>query len=462
MFVGRKKELNYLSDCFRKEGSQILVVYGHKGVGKTSLLFRFAENTQQLTDGSIFHYYAARPCSEKEQMILWNRELGADTKENDRDGQEGFADIFTKIQAKAYGKKQLIVVDEFQNIVKYSKGFMEAAIRFTKTSETPCMLVLVSSAISFVETDLVPRIGSLALGIGGFLKVPEMGFMDCVNYFKNCNTRQCMEIFSILGGIPAYWERFDAETSVEQNIKKAILQKDAPLRNEGETIVSADLRELNVYSTILHCLANGLNKLNDLHIHTGFSRAKISVYIKNLMERELVEKVFPFENASSINAKKGVYRITLRYLEFYFRFLFGGISSLERHGAESYYEQKIAGELKGFHQSNFRKVCGEYLELLNARDMLPIKAQKCGEWIGKNGAIDLVMQDAEENNLLAFCDWEKELIDTEDLKKDLKIAEEARLSADHVYLFSAGHFSEEVKTAAAETGVVELVDIDTL
>ena len=158
MFVGRKKELNYLSDCFRKEGSQISVVYGHKGVGKTSLLFRFAENTQQLTDGSIFHYYAARPCSEKEQMILWNRELGADTKENDRDGQEGFADIFTKIQAKASGKKQLIVVDEFQNIVKYSKGFMEAAIRFTKTSETPCMLVLVSSAISFVETDLVPRI----------------------------------------------------------------------------------------------------------------------------------------------------------------------------------------------------------------------------------------------------------------------------------------------------------------
>ena len=462
MFVGRKKELNYLSDCFRKEGSQILAVYGHKGVGKTSLLFRFAENVQPLADGSFFHYYAARPCSEKEQLILWNCELGEEGKENERNGQEGFTDIFGRIQKTASGKKQLIVVDEFQNIVKYSQGFMEAAIRFVKTTETPCMLVLLSSAISFVETDLVPRIGNLALGIGGFLKVPEMGFMDCVNYFKNCNTRQCMEIFSILGGIPAYWKRFDAEVSVEENIKHAILRKDAPLRNEGESIVSADLRELNVYSTILHCLANGLNKLNDLHIHTGFSRAKISVYIKNLMERELVEKVFPFENASGINAKKGIYRITLRYLEFYYRFLFGGLSSLERLSTEDYYEQKIAGWLKSFHQTNFRKVCGEYLELLNVRNMLPVKAELRGEWIGKNGTIDLVLQDAEENNLLAFCDWEKEQIGKEDLQHDLKTAEEAGLSPDHVYLFSAGHFSDEVKAAAAEMGFVELVDIDTL
>ncbi|MBR3517734.1 MAG: AAA family ATPase [Lachnospiraceae bacterium] len=462
MFVGRKKELNYLSDCFRKEGSQILVVYGHKGVGKTSLLFRFAENTQRLTDGSLFHYYTARPCSEKEQLLLWNRELGQDTKEIDRDGQEGFEEIFGKIHAKASGKKQLIVVDEFQNIVKYSKGFMEAAIRFTKTSETPCLLVLLSSAISFVETDLVPRIGSLALGIGGFLKVPEMGFMDCVNYFKECNTRQCMEIFSILGGIPAYWECFDASKSIEQNITDAVLKKGAPLREEGENIVARDLRELNVYNTILHCLANGENKLNDLHVHTGFSRAKISVYIKNLMERELVEKVFPFENASAINAKKGVYRITLRYLEFYYRFLFGRYSKLERLAPAEYYQRIIADEIKSFHQTNFRKVCGEYLQLLNERNMLPIKAEKSGEWIGKNGAIDLVMQDAEENNLLAFCNWEKEELGIEDLQQIMQIAEAAKLSPDHLYLFSAGHFTQELKGYAAQRPSLELVDIDTL
>ncbi len=462
MFVGRKKELNYLSDCFHKEGSQILVVYGHKGVGKTSLLFRFAENTEKLTVGSNFHYYAARACSEKEQLLLWNYELGTEIQNDDRDGQAGFAQIFETIGAQSNGDKLLLVVDEFQNIVKYSKGFMEAATQYVKTAQKPCMIVLLSSSNSFVETDLVPRIGGLALGIGGFLKVPEMGFMDCVNYFKDCNTRQCMEIFSVLGGIPAYWECFYASKGLKENIQNVILKNGAPLREEGELIVARDLRELNVYSAILHCLAQGYNKLNDLHIRTGFSRAKISVYLKNLMERELVEKVFPYENASTINAKKGVYRITLRYLEFYYRFVFGRMSWLERMTPEEYFEQVIAGSMKTFHQSNFRKVCGEYLELMNQRNMLPIRATQSGEWQGKNGTIDLIMQDADENNILSFCDWEHEEIGLADLEKDLKVVEDAKLSPDHVYLFTAGHFSEELKAAARNMDYLELVDIDTL
>ena len=459
MFVGRKKELKYLSDCFRKEGSQILVLYGHKGVGKTSLCFQFAE---KYAGREKTEYYAARPCSEKEQLLLWNREIDPAYAGADMSGQEGFRNIFERIAGKNTGDKMLLIIDEFQNAVKYAQGFMEAAVQFVRTSAKPVTMVLVSSAISFVETDLVPRIGSLALGISGFLKVPEMGFMDCVNYFKDCNTRECMEIYSVLGGIPAYWECFDPSANVEENIRNAILKKNAPLREEGEAVVARDLRELNVYSTILHCLANGKNKLNDLHIHTGFSRAKISVYLKNLMERELVEKVFPFENASAINAKKGIYRITLRYLAFYFRFVFGNLSRLEQMTADDYYSQYIEGGLKAYHQSNFRKVCKEYLELLNERNMLPIHAENSGEWIGKNGSIDLVMQDAEEENLLAFCDWQTDELGPEDLEQRLQIAQDAKLAPDHLYLFSAGHFSEDLRKKAADLGFVELVDIDTL
>ena len=51
------------------------------------------------------------------------------------------------------------------------------------------------------------------------------------------------------------------------------------------------IAETAVYDTILATLADGRHgKLNDMYAHTGFSRAKISVYLKNLMELELVEK----------------------------------------------------------------------------------------------------------------------------------------------------------------------------
>lgn len=37
----------------------------------------------------------------------------------------------------------------------------------------------------------------------------------------------------------------------------------------------------------------GRNKLNDIHEYTGYGRDKISVYLKNLIAREIVEKYFP-------------------------------------------------------------------------------------------------------------------------------------------------------------------------
>ena len=64
--------------------------------------------------------------------------------------------------------------------------------------------------------------------------------------------------------------------------------------NSLKNYISIELRELSVYNTILAALASGNNKLNDLFLKTGFSRAKISVYMKNLMAFDVVEKVVSF------------------------------------------------------------------------------------------------------------------------------------------------------------------------
>lgn len=63
-----------------------------------------------------------------------------------------------------------------------------------------------------------------------------------------------------------------------------------------------------------------------MYAHTGFSRAKISVYLKNLMELELVEKVLP-----------GTYEICNAFVRFYFCFLFPHQTS-ERTEGSTFYE----------------------------------------------------------------------------------------------------------------------------
>ena len=116
----------------------------------------------------------------------------------------------------------------------------------------------------------------------------------------------------------------------------------------GMTCLSGELREFGVYSTILYTIARGKQKLNDIHLATGFSRAKISVYLKNLMELDLVEKVYSYGAGPRDDSKKGLYRIINPALEFWYRFLFAEQSALVSETAEAFYEKRIQSQLQPF------------------------------------------------------------------------------------------------------------------
>ena len=48
MLTGREQETAFLENHYKRPGSQILVVYGQRGVGKTALLTVFTEGKQTL------------------------------------------------------------------------------------------------------------------------------------------------------------------------------------------------------------------------------------------------------------------------------------------------------------------------------------------------------------------------------------------------------------------------------
>ena len=153
MFAGRKKELSYLEESYSQDGSRIIVMYGYRGVGKTTLLKRFAEK-KDLT------YFLARPCSDEEERLIWNRECGGDSVDPEMQEVPSYTDILGRLISAGGGKK-ILAIDEFQNIIRYSPDFMEQLVNFINASDTQIFCVLLSSSISFVENDLVPRIGNM-------------------------------------------------------------------------------------------------------------------------------------------------------------------------------------------------------------------------------------------------------------------------------------------------------------
>ena len=450
MLLGRTTELGYLNNYYDRDGSQILIVYGQKHIGKTALVKEFMKDRPG-------YYYLARACSEREQAYQWGRQLAHDGYIVDK--FPSFQDIFQKIAHRVTGKK-VLVIDEFQNIVRASDAFMKELVAFVHSqwNRDDVMVILLSSSIGWIENNMITRIGEAAYELSGLLKIKEMPFADLVARFPNFRIEECVEAYAILGGIPGLWNQFDDRLTIQQNICRNILDCNSFLFEEGERILTEQLREPGVYNTIMASIAAGDHKLNDLYLHTEFSRAKISVYLKNLIELELVEKVFSYDTAGKENVQKGIYRIGHPLVHFYYTYIYPYRSELEALSVGEFYNSYIVSDFRKYVSRYFKQVCRQHLARLNDRKRLPIQLEMIGEWVGKAGELDIIAQDAQEHTLIGLCNWERPTT-YEDYEALLGCAKKAKINADHVYMYSAYRFDERLNLETKVRTNLKLIQI---
>ncbi|MCR4657837.1 MAG: ATP-binding protein [Lachnospiraceae bacterium] len=451
MIQERSVEYEYLRNFYQREENQIVILYGDRYSGLSEFIRDFLK-------GMDYFYYYARPCSDEEQLLEWKNELRDELPKGTEFGNGYLGILSAMLNQKC--EKRIIIIDEFQNIAKTSADFIETLIRVSgdKWNNQPALFLLLTRSSYWIENQMVERLGKSAYEISGLIRLNELKFLDIVRHFKKYELKECVEIYSILGGCRELWDRFDDELTVSENISKNILTKGTPLYEYGMDILPEELREPSVYNTILAALSNGREKLNDIYKYTGFSRAKISVYLKNLIALGIVKKVDSYDTACRENAQKGIYRIANSFTGFWFRFVFTRLSKLNMMHPDRFYQKYIAPSFKAYSSRYFTEVCSEYLELMNRMGKLSFKYTKKGSWIGKVGNIDIIAQDEEGNTLCALCSYEKSRISYEDYEWFLFCIEQAKLKVKDLFLFSAGDFDEQIIMEAEENENLYLID----
>ena len=455
MFIGRESEINLLNSYLNRADNQIMIMYGLEGVGKTSLIREFSKNIKS------YRYFDCKPLFEREQLYHW---ANFGYEDMNLDEYPSFAEFFAALDkvSDSGDFKNLIVFDEFHYLLKYSTDFTKELFGFLNQSDKNYFVILVSSSIEWVENSMVRKIGMDAKNITGFFKVKELAFMAFREYFSKMKYDDCVSGYAILGGIPKLWSYFDVNKGLKENIISNLLDPNSPLLNYGEEAIKKELRETGVYNTILCALASGKNKLNDLYNHTLFSRAKISVYIKNLMELGFVTKEYSVDSEGRNNTQKGIYDICINYVYFTYKYIFPFKGELECDNTNAFYEKHIKPNLKGYTAKFFPFICREYLEKQNSLNNLPITYTKMGRWIGKQGTIDFVASDDKGNTLLVLCNWEKPMILFDDYEWLLFCAKQAKISADYCMLISAQGFDEKLKFAESNKKNIHLVTLDNM
>lgn len=441
MMLGRENELNYLNTAYAKNCSQIIVVYGRRGVGKTTLLKSF------MQDKDVF-YYQARETDERGQIRLLAKAGASQGLILKKEIPDEYAEIWQALSFSS-GQKKILIFENFEQMVKHSASFVSSLTALLRGNlPENIMILLCSSSIGFVENDLVPKIGREALAISGFLKLRELKFCDLRKFFPRYSAEECIMIYSIFGGLPGLWQTFNGELGIKENICRHILACGSRLRDAGDRPVRDQFREPAVYYAILSAIAQGNYKLNDLFHETGFSRAKISVYLKHLIEIEIVTKVFSFDTPDRENQKKGIYRISDPFVRFWFRYLFPNGSKLELLSPKQFFDEVIAPSFAEFCNEGFAQVCRETMQQIDEPHSDGELFVKTGCYEGKNGDIDFVGQKEGGDFVVAFSDFEQAAVTQKSLQHDLSVLQAAKLSPKRIYLFARGCFDEEIMLKA--------------
>ena len=451
----RQKDLDFLNRYYESGRSNILVVYGHKNIEDTELISRFVENRRSIC-------YLARSASEREQLFLWGRELhsqGANISENPT-----YSEIFEAGLSLTGKNSAIFIIRNFEYFLKMSDEFMKDLNEFITEhgKDRQILVLLMSHDINWVENSMVANLGKLAGSIADFRKIKPLSFAEIRANFSNMSYKDAVMTYSVLGGRTRLWKYFDGNLSFKENICKNLLNDDSFLFGEAIRLTEQNLRETSVYHTLLAEMARGVNKLNDLYHATGFSRAKISVYLKTLIHHDFVYKAYSFGNAGRENVMKGVYKIKDPMVGFFFRFIYPNESSLLQMPKEKFYDIFISAGMQDYIHDCFTTVCREYIFKLEERGQFPFEIGEEGEWIGKEGNIDFIAQSDTGDTALCMCFWGRQATHADYVKLHSD-ARKARLEGDVIYLFSTGGFDAWLTDAAMKSSEsLKLIGIDEL
>lgn len=451
----KQSEQKRLEELYAESGNQLVVLYGPMNCEKEELIRSFINDKK-------FFYYRARKASAKEQLSMMGEEIAK--KFDVRIQKYTYDEYFNRVKS-GNPTKLVVVIDEFEQIAKKDPEFMESILKLKnrRLYPGPVMIILASSSIVWAEQDMDEVIGAdIAKKIDARIKIPNLNFLEVVRVFPEFSVSETIKVYGVLGGVPGYLKHWNTKKTFKQNICDLILSENGYFFKMAEELVSSELRELSVYNTILMAIAKGENKLNDLFHYTGYSRPKISVYMKNLSHFDIIEKVVSFETGGWDNAKKGVYRIKDTYINFYYRFVYPHLSDLYMMTPEEFYDTYIESELDEYLNRYFINVCMEYLSLLNQIRRLPLAVSKMGTWVGKTGNIDIIAQSSDRQNIVGTCNWEKPELTMDMCKELFDSMKKAKITSKHVYLFSAKAFAPDVVEMAKADPRFELIDMNEL
>ena len=404
-FVNRTKELDTLEKQYRSNNSSLVIVYGRRRVGKTSLINEFLKRHNDTL------YFLATEESETQNLNAFKLQVaGYTNNELLKSASVDWLAVFKTLVNYKTQTKKIIVIDEFQYIGKANSAFpsiMQKVWDMLLANEN-IMLILCGSLISLMKSQTLDYGSPLYGRRTAQIKLKQIAFKHYGEFYNDMTAEQLVPFYAVTGGVPKYIEVFQGYKNIFEAIQENVLNHQSFLYEEPYFLLQREVSEIGSYFSLIKTIAMGNRKLADIASSLGIKATSLTKYLKVLTDLDLIEREVPATEVSSEKSKSGLYRITDNYIAFWFKYIYPYRAYLEK-GEGEYVMSKIKeGFIQNFASFVYEDICREKMWELSAKGET-LSFEKVGRyWGSKAGEIDIVAIGNEDNNLiLGECKYTK-------------------------------------------------------
>jgi uncharacterized protein len=347
-FIGRKRELQLLSELFEKKSASLVVIRGRRRIGKSRLVQEFAKTTP--------HYvFSGLPLTNKitaaDQREEFARQIQREIKIQ-LPHADDWGDLFWHLSQQAQRGKIVLVLDEISWMGSKDPTFLgklKIAWDLYFKNNPQLVLILCGSISSWIEENILSStafMGRISLDI----ILEELSLAEC-NEFWNAeqdivSAFDKFKILSMTGGVPRYLEELLPNQSAETNIQKMCFHADGILLSEFERIFSdLFLTRNTIYKDIVERLAEGACELEDIYTALGVQKSGVvSGYMDDLVSVGLVSQDSTWHLKTGLDSKLSHYRLKDNYLRFYLKCICPNKNMIEKKDLRLLFElQSVMG-----------------------------------------------------------------------------------------------------------------------
>ena len=246
MTFNRKNQLANLSKLYNSNENQVVVFYSDSDSDIHEIIKDFLRDKE-------FFYYRALQLSSDEQINQFRNSINKQLIKSVITEPGYYGALKAMMEAKC--EKRVVVIDEFQHIIKYSNELVVEILKCisNKWGNQPVLFILLSSNAFFVENQMVEKLKETAYEIAGIIKLNELTFIDLMKHFSRFTKEELIVSYAILSGKSKRILAFNNNTTLKQNIIDTLLSEEGVLYKKGMNILPPELREHSVYNTIHPC-----------------------------------------------------------------------------------------------------------------------------------------------------------------------------------------------------------------